>query len=490
MPSSTSIPIIVQGNSFSLAIPLQIYVIQDGEMVLQDYTPDPTDQVSIQLKGTRRNYTYTPSMAGNIATIGLSGNELADNYAVVVSIVKANGQRLRSFRTDQFFIVESSDDLTQDDIIAGLEENVIYLNAQAFISLGEVVISDSTTTFDANSALSAKQGAILRENIELLLSSLGEYAFPTGKPSLDWSGGALAVTLNLSNFSSSNMAQTIQRGEAYTTTLTATDLGNLYVPNVVIKMGDEDITATAYNPTTGVVNIAEVTGAIEITAQQVTYVQDGLVFNLDGLNRGGNAGHWVDLVGNTDFALTNCTENTDNVAFNGTSSKGVSSGALNVLYNVGTMEAIFDVSASDFPTSVQCVLTNNLDDGISIGLGKGAQPDTSKSVYCYANDKNGSVPVTGLFGFDDVITTKQQVSISKGSGFRNGDVLADPYPANKISFSVDSTTPLAIGYRKRSSSENFMKGQIFAIRVYNRVLTAEERAQNYLVDKKRYNFGV
>lgn len=131
---ASNIPVIVQGNSFSLAIPLQIYIIDEGEMVLQDYTPDPTDEVSVQLKGSRRNYTYTPTIDGNVANIDLSGNELADNYSVVVSIVKANGQRLRSFRTDQFFIVESSDDLTQDDIIAGLEENVIYLNAQAFIA--------------------------------------------------------------------------------------------------------------------------------------------------------------------------------------------------------------------------------------------------------------------------------------------------------------------------------------------------------------------
>lgn len=134
MADNTSIPIIVQGNSFSLAIPLQIYVIDDNEMVLEDYTPDPTDEVSVQLKGSRRNYTYTPTIDGNVANIDLSGNELADNYSVVVSIVKANGQRLRSFRTDQFFIVESSDDLTTDDIIQGLEENVIYLNAQAFIA--------------------------------------------------------------------------------------------------------------------------------------------------------------------------------------------------------------------------------------------------------------------------------------------------------------------------------------------------------------------
>lgn len=134
MPSSTSIPIIVQGNSFSLAIPLQIYYINGDQMDLQDYTPDPTDQVSVQLKGSRRQYTYTPTIQGSTAFIDLSGNEMADNYGVVVSIVKENGQRLRSFRTDQFFIVESSDDLTPDEIIEGLENNVIYLNSQAFVA--------------------------------------------------------------------------------------------------------------------------------------------------------------------------------------------------------------------------------------------------------------------------------------------------------------------------------------------------------------------
>lgn len=131
---ASNIPVIVQGNSFSLAIPLQIYYINGDQMDLEDYTPDPTDEVSVQLKGSRRNYTYTPTIDGNVANIDLSGNELADNYSVVVSIVKDNGQRLRSFRTDQFFIVESSDDLTPADIIEGLEENVIYLNSSIFVA--------------------------------------------------------------------------------------------------------------------------------------------------------------------------------------------------------------------------------------------------------------------------------------------------------------------------------------------------------------------
>lgn len=179
---ASNIPVIVQGNSFSLAIPLQIYYINGDQMDLQDYTPDPTDEVSVQLKGSRRNYTYTPTIDGNVANIDLSGNELADNYSVVVSIVKANGQRLRSFRTDQFFIVESSDDLTPADIIQGLEENVIYLNSSIFVA-GEdgrgitsivktstaglvdtytITYTDNTTsTFDVTNGAAGEAGATI-----------------------------------------------------------------------------------------------------------------------------------------------------------------------------------------------------------------------------------------------------------------------------------------------------------------------------------------
>lgn len=177
---ASNIPVIVQGNSFSLAIPLQIYYINGDQMDLEDYTPDPTDEVSVQLKGSRRNYTYTPTIDGNVAYIDLTGNELADNYGVVVSVVKANGQRLRSFRTDQFFIVESSDDLTPADIIEGLEENVIYLNAQPFIAGADgrgiesivktataglvdtytITYSDNTTsTFNVTNGAAGAQGA-------------------------------------------------------------------------------------------------------------------------------------------------------------------------------------------------------------------------------------------------------------------------------------------------------------------------------------------
>jgi hypothetical protein len=50
------------------------------------------------------------------------------------------------------------------------------------------------------------------------------------------------------------------------------------------------------------------------------YVQDGLVFQLDGIEKGGVDGVWKDLVGNKDFILFNCITNPNNIEFNGTNS--------------------------------------------------------------------------------------------------------------------------------------------------------------------------
>jgi hypothetical protein len=74
-----------------------------------------------------------------------------------------------------------------------------------------------------------------------------------------------AVTYNLTGVTSSNTDTTIAEGNTYTTTLTAETAG--YIPTeVAVTMGGTDVTATAYNASTHVVSIANVSGAISITA--------------------------------------------------------------------------------------------------------------------------------------------------------------------------------------------------------------------------------
>ena len=129
-----SLATIVKGNTFSLAIPLQVYAVEDGEVVLRDYTPESGDAITIRLKGDRRNYTYTPSTNGSTAFIHLEGSEVVGVYAVEVEIVKDDDSKLTSMRFEQLSIVESIDELNEGQITEGIEQGAIYLDPEIFIA--------------------------------------------------------------------------------------------------------------------------------------------------------------------------------------------------------------------------------------------------------------------------------------------------------------------------------------------------------------------
>lgn len=129
-----SIATIVKGNTFSLAIPLQVYAVEDGEVVLRDYTPESGDAITIRLKGERRNYTYVPSTNLNVAYIQLGGYEVVGDYAVEVEIVKDDDSKLTSMRFEQLSIVESIDELSEGQITEGIEQGAIYLDPEIFIA--------------------------------------------------------------------------------------------------------------------------------------------------------------------------------------------------------------------------------------------------------------------------------------------------------------------------------------------------------------------
>ena len=53
------------------------------------------------------------------------------------------------------------------------------------------------------------------------------------------------------------------------------------------------------------------------------YVQDGLVFQLDGIDKGNVEGAWVDRKAGKEFTLNNCIVNSDNIEFNGNDSEAI-----------------------------------------------------------------------------------------------------------------------------------------------------------------------
>lgn len=73
-----------------------------------------------------------------------------------------------------------------------------------------------------------------------------------------------SITKNLTGCTISNGASQVDYGEAYTATITPESGKTL--TSIVIKMGGIDITSTAYAAGSGAINIANVTGAVTITA--------------------------------------------------------------------------------------------------------------------------------------------------------------------------------------------------------------------------------
>lgn len=92
-----------------------------------------------------------------------------------------------------------------------------------------------------------------------------------------------SITNNLTNVVNSNSATEIADGNTYTAELTGA--GDSYeITSVTVTLGGNDVTATAWDAQTGTVTIADVNGAIVITASAVRSYQpvsNGLLYNFD-----------------------------------------------------------------------------------------------------------------------------------------------------------------------------------------------------------------
>lgn len=329
------------------------------------------------------------------------------------------------------------------------------------------------------SALTAEMGKMLREAITTVLGNLGEYAFPNGKPTIDWTGGTAGIYLTLSDVTSSNTDTSIDVGDAYTTTLTGShSSNNLYVMDVVVKMNGVDITSTAYNASTGVVSIAEVSGSIEITASEFTYISDGLVLHLDGKNRGGTSGIWQDIAGSNNFTLNDVTEGDDGVTFKGVATSYGDGSAVDVGCDAGTIEVVIDALS------------------LANGAAVLANPRL-KGIAFVGWDYNGSVGyvMQTIRSASDEYNGAMFLPTNKGAGAFSINVdaaLVDGVQVTPTNSAISwSSTQITSGHSRLGwlRSDKLFNGTIKSIRVYNRKLTATEMLANYNIDKKRFNLA-
>lgn len=202
------------------------------------------------------------------------------------------------------------------------------------------------------------------------------------------------------------------------------------------------------------------------------YVTNGLVFFLDGKDF--VAGQpWVDKIGSVSFAMTDAAKDGNGVRFNGTSARGVSTDTTDFPSQSYTIEMVVKLEKAVSASADSQVVFNSAKSG-GFALGYGYQ--SSKKVFTNQagttkNNISYEFPGTGLHRY----------SVNKNVSVLNGNTLTRI--ATVGNWGV-ATSPV-IG--STSSGSFYFKGVIYAIRVYNRLLTEDEMKQNQMFDLENYN---
>ena len=219
------------------------------------------------------------------------------------------------------------------------------------------------------------------------------------------------------------------------------------------------------------------------------YIQDGLVLFLDGLNQGNTNNRWIDVKGNRSFTLTNCTKLTNGVRFNGTSSYGsLSSNNLGLSYDQGTAEFAAYYNGPSYGSDCAIIYQGRYSSSVPYMLIAGIRPDTNYRTVAYNNMicYGSGIDHKRWYGFG-TNNGNHVVSLSETRAVDNGASLTERFGFGGTTASTSNG--LTIGYRN-SSSRMYFKGDIFAIRLYNRILSREEMLHNQRLDNERYGLGL
>ena len=212
------------------------------------------------------------------------------------------------------------------------------------------------------------------------------------------------------------------------------------------------------------------------------YVQDGLIAMWDGIENAGLGVHdpsatvWKDLSGHGyDLSCFNSYEWLDSAV--------KLSGGSRPIYRPNT---VIGKRGSDAHVSVVAEAESNL--GVILGLGQGS--NNSAIVFTRRGDgayvqiaNSSSAGVKNIVHFDETL-------FSIAVNYSGGDIAysevngiqKNPY----YKFGGTYCNTLCVGDRANDSSVPFT-GKVYTIRIYSRVLTAEEIAHNYKIDKARFN---
>lgn len=214
----------------------------------------------------------------------------------------------------------------------------------------------------------------------------------------------------------------------------------------------------------------------------IPYITDGLVFYLDGIEKGSTQGAWTDLVGGIVFSpyTDGVTFNADNVEFSGSRNTALIS-------NV-------DGSTDYLPTNDSATIEicyNNTSGNLNVALFYGGNYNKALSFQIRNttevsfSTKNSGVPYMGLH----TNQAKTTYSISRERVYEN--CIEQSFSTNK-GYMTGNFSKIIVGGSGRGASTiyDIFNGRIYSIRIYNRQLTEAEVLSNQRIDNTRFNLGL
>lgn len=208
-----------------------------------------------------------------------------------------------------------------------------------------------------------------------------------------------------------------------------------------------------------------------------SYVTDGLVFHLDGINKGTGTG-WTDLIGNLQYTAESGCVATDNAyQFTGQPDS--------YLYrthdwSLGSEDLTVEVCYYDTEANNSCYYV--------FGMG-GSNSSKYPLFYKHTNSEITWIQGGNVYdGSSMQPNTKYTISLNGDSGLVNGNSI--PIKNSSDYWDVQSNC-LRIGRASTgAASSNPLIGYIYSIRIYNRKLSQSEQLQNQRMDNLRFNLGL
>jgi len=303
-------------------------------------------------------------------------------------------------------------------------------------------------------------------------------SYPSGHSAISWNVGLILIQLYPEHFDiiakryyEFAQDRTICRYHWNTDVMWGRIVGSTAIP--VLNSRQEYI--TLFNAAKNSIKAQEPFTPID--ENDIPYVSNGLVFYLDGINKGNDSSAWIDLINGRRFVSYNATRNNN--------SYGISDESP---YKYLDYSGRLPYKGDDITVEICYKLNHNSQTAhLLFGGGETNEKEPlyyvdNNNVICWGQSQyqyqyNGTLDPSGYY----------TASINLDHGYLNGESLT---LLNTTDYWSCSSSLVRIGWKIAGTGALTAIADIYSIRIYNRKLTSSEQLSNMQTDNERFNLGL